>query len=286
MNDSSIEWCDLTWNPVTGCPRPKVSPGCAHCYAERVMNTRLRHLPCYRGGDEPFQVLTFHGGRLLQPLQRKKPARIFVCSMGDLFHDFADDEWIFEIFAVMALCPQHTFMLLTKRPERMRDVVLGEENNGGLMFFGALDRVCRIASINTDGISIAWPLFNVWLGVTICNQAEADEKIPVLLDTPAAKRFVSVEPMLGSVEIRQYLYGSCTMTCGTCMAGERSDAPNIDWVIAGPETGPGKRPMDTVWVRSLLKQCRANDKKTPFFLKKSSDGSRLLDGREWNEVPS
>lgn len=303
MNDSLIEWTSKTWNPITGCPRPKVSPGCAHCYAERVMNTRLRHLPRYQGDDEPFQALTFHDDRLFQPLRRKKPTRIFVCSMGDLFHELADDEWIAEIFTVMALCPQHTFLLLTKRPERLRDFITGEENDGGLMLSEAMDRICPKAGISRDGISIPWPLPNVWLGVTVCNQAEAAAKLPVLLQTPAAKRFVSVEPMLGAINLRMAYpedYMHCTL-CGwhgysdelvrkTVGIYEEEYCPDcqndgtfaldyphedselalggLDWVICDGETGPGARPMHPDWVRSLRDQCKASrSQPIPFFFK-------------------
>lgn len=191
MNSTNIEWCDLTWNPVTGCPGPKVSVGCAHCYAERMANTRLR--PYYEKfwGDSglpdggPFQRMYLHHDRLDQPRKLKKPSRIFVGSMCDLFHDWSEIMWLQELFRIMEDCPQHTFCLLTKRPERMRYVL-------GLLAKGAL----------ADGQ--VWPLPNVWLGVTVCNQEEADRLIPVLMEIPAAKRFISLEPLLGPVRLTRW----------------------------------------------------------------------------------
>jgi Bacteriophage protein gp37 len=231
-------------------------------------------------------------------------------------------------------------MLLTKRAERMHHFITDEFAHSWLG--ASWPEVTKQASVDLK-IDAPWPLPNVWLGVTVCNQAEADAKLPVLLQTPAAKRFVSVEPMLGPVEIGKYLYGSyeCALSCGhrqaftdppekqctkcgftgpddyatwgdgsceecpkcgqdgccgeieeicpdcgTYMVREHPDTPNIDWVIAGPETGPKARAANEVWFRSLRDQCHADYCKTPFFLKKNSDGSRLLDGREWNEVPS
>lgn len=272
-NATKIEWADYTWNPITGCPGPKVSPGCAHCYAERTMNTRLMHVYAFKKfeegyrvyEEEPFQRVWFHPERLGQPSKIKKPSRIFVGSMCDLFHDSVNDEWIAEIFAIMSLCPQHTFMLLTKRPARMLDWVDSEETNGGLLIFEALDSIRPRVKLKPSTVNpeVAWPLPNVWLGVTVCNQAEADAKIPLLLQTPAAKRFVSIEPMLGPVDFSR-------------ITDEDNRGENIqiwplhgcrgiDWVICGGETGPGARPMHPDWVRSLRDQCQSAE--VPFFFK-------------------
>jgi protein gp37 len=265
LANSKIEWTEKTWNPITGCT--KISEGCKHCYAER-MSKRLAGR-CGYDKDEPFKV-TYHPDKLDEPLRWRKPSKIFVCSMGDLFHEGVDDGFLCRIFDVMAVAEHHTFLILTKRPNRMRE------------FFA------RCVHGNFQ---------NIWLGVTAENQQRADERIPILLQIPAAKRFVSVEPMLGPIELR--------------LVGGPGD---LDWVICGGETGPGARPMHPDWVRSLRDQCvRAG---TPFFFKSWGDWGfepypqngkapyesvtidsaimfrcgkkktgRLLDGEEWNEYP-
>ena len=271
MNTTTIEWATHTWNPVTGCS--PISEGCENCYAKR-MAQRLRGR-CGYPEDDPFKV-TFHPDRLEQPLKLKKPSRIFVCSMGDLFHDDVGYS-IVDIFDVMSSTPQHTYMLLTKRPEKMRSLF---RLNGPLLG--------------------SEPLPNVWLGVTAENQARADERIPILLQIPAAVRFVSIEPMLGPITLGRYLglpgidgHDRCA-NCGmevekasgrivgnACYDGEwtcsiecddllnRLGCPleykPLDWVICGGETGPGARPMHPDWVRSLRDQCRAAG--VPFLFK-------------------
>lgn len=170
MADTKISWCDKTWNPITGCT--KCSPGCVNCYAER-MSKRLAGR-CGYPKENPFAV-TFHPDKLQEPMKWHKPSRIFVCSMGDLFHEQVKDEWIDAVFMTMDLSRRHTFMILTKRPERMREYLSGR----------------------THIIRMVYPLPNVWLGVTVENQEQADKRIPFLLDTPAAKRFVSVERCWG-----------------------------------------------------------------------------------------
>lgn len=333
MNMSPIEWLQggFTWNPITGCPWPKVSPGCANCYAERVMNTRLRHVYASRAEyssleGEPFQAVWHHPERLLQPLQRQKPSRIFVCSMGDLFHDLVDDEWLAGVFTVMALCPQHTFLLLTKRPERMRSWILDEQASAGAMLFNALHDICVRAGLDPDkaNAGISWPLPNVWIGVTVCNQEEANRKIPVLLQTPAAKRFVSVEPMLGPVDVRLAYpqdYMHCTLCgwhgyndelvrkpagiyeeeyCPVCQNDGTFalDYPHedselalggLDWVICGGETGKNARPINPDWVRSLRNQCKSSRcQPTPFFFKSWGEYVTIEgigDNGSWSDIP-
>lgn len=170
MNKTEIEWCDYSWNPVVGCS--PASEGCANCYAAAI---------AHRFGL-PWGMAVFKPERLGQPAKTKRPSRVFVCSMGDLFHETVADDWIRQVFNAMhpdLLQPSpHTFIILTKRPTRMRD------------FF---------AKYTKTGGPEAWP--NVWLGVTVENQARAEERIPVLLSIPAAVRFVSVEPMLGPVNL-------------------------------------------------------------------------------------
>ena len=221
MGQSSIEWTDVTWNPATGCT--KVSPGCAHCYAEAVAPRTFR--------GRPFTDVKFHPERLEQPLHWRKPRRVFVNSMSDLFHEDLPVSVIYDIFEVMRRCPQHVFQVLTKRPERMRSLL-----NGCIT-------------------GIEAPLPNVWLGVSVENQAMADERIPVLLDTPAALRFLSVEPLLGPVDISPWLHGY----------GGLPRASTIDWVIVGGESGPKARPCDLLWIQNVLRGCRAAS--VPVFVK-------------------
>lgn len=262
MSMTKIEWTDKTYNPITGCT--PVSEGCRNCYARR-MAKRLAGR-CGYPADDPFRV-TIHQNRIAEPLRWKKPKHFFVCSMSDLFHEDVPFDVIDRIFAVMALTPQHTYQVLTKRPERM------------LKFFAEWSA-----------------LPNVWLGVSAENQKAADERIPLLLKCPAAVRFVSAEPMLGPVD----LYFGDNMTpdedsgvgCTPCDFGGKRHQHYIgepcgrwiDWVIVGCETGPGAWTMELNWARALRDQCVAA--RVPFFFKRGSDGSRLLDGREWNEKPT
>lgn len=307
---TKIEWADMTINPVVGCS--KCSPGCDNCYAERFA-TRLAKNPAT--AQKYAVVIDEHGkwtGNFnvdLTPFASlpKKSKRIFIGSMCDIFHENASYNWFLWIVHRMSQYPQHTFILLTKRPQRMNKFI-------------SLTR-------ETDTDCGLWPLPNLWLGVTVCNQAEADAKIPVLLQTPAAVRFVSVEPMLGPVDLghlswtdiigstadknaltgKTWIQGNCGESSQT-LQGNR-----LGWVICGGETGPGARPMHPDWVRGLRDQCQAAG--TPFFFKSwgewwpgewgrlyrektisYADGQdmvligkrragRLIDGREWNEVP-
>jgi len=255
-----IEWCDEVWNPITGCTA--VSAGCDHCYARR-MATRLRGR-CGYDADNPFRV-TFHLDRLRLPEKWRKPRRVLVNSMGDLFHKDVPFGYVELVWVVMTQCPRHTFMILTKRPERMKEFV-------------------------GRGSSPATP--NIWLGVSAEDQVAADERIPWLLQTPAAKRFVSIEPMLGPVDltgikckVADGFFGDCMQWYhrGKCHRDAGIVYPTVDWVILGGETGPGARPMKPEWVRSVREQCAVAG--VPFFLKKMSDGTGELDGREWREVP-
>jgi protein gp37 len=187
--------------------------------------------------DEPFRV-TLHEDKLDVPLRWRKPRRIFVVSMGDLFHEDVPRRWQVLVWRRMISCPQHTFMVLTKRPERMREFV-----RDSLLFPVFPNR----------------PLPNVWLGVTAENQAMAEERVPVLLSIPAAVRFVSCEPCLGPVKL------------------DNPSAPllrGLQWVIAGGESGPKRRPSDPEWFRSLRDQCAAAG--VPFFLKQMEVDGRVV----------
>jgi protein gp37 len=293
---SKIEWTDSTWNPVTGCT--KVSAGCTHCYAERLVG-RFDALH----GFVPFTTVECHPDRLEQPLHWRKPRRIFVVSMGDLFHEAVPVDFIDRIFDVMQQCPQHTFQILTKRPKRMIEMLFGE--------------IRRNSLLETHGYQP-----NIWLGVSVENQAAADERIPLLLQTPAAVRFVSYEPALGPVD----LAGWIGATGGWCMEHDfdggfcletQCERNKIDWVICGGESGPKARPMHPDWARSVRDQCVSAG--VPYFFKQwgqwvpmlghlegvpvhgqkftHPDGTimgrtgknaagRELDGREWSEFPA
>lgn len=249
---SRIEWTDATWNPITGCT--PVSEGCEHCYAKRMAN-RFKGRFGYPD-DDPFRV-TFHEDRLYEPMSWKKPRRVFVCSMGDLFHEDVQLDWIEQIFERMREYDLHEYMLLTKRPSRVLEYWKWRKEIwlGGHM-------------------TSRWPN-NVWLGVTAENQRTADERIPILLQTPAAVRFVSVEPMLGPVAIQTYLPATLPRL-DRAISGTRG--ADLDWVICGGESGPGARPMHPNWARSLRDQCATA--RVPFFFKQWGGGnkSRKLEG--------
>lgn len=340
MGTTKIEWADAVWNPVTGCT--KVSPGCANCYAER-MAKRLAHIEGSGYGDgaekpdakTAFRV-SIHPDRLGQPLHWRKPRRVFVCSMGDLFHEDVPPHFVAHVFGVMAACKDHTFMVLTKRPHRI-NAVFGSQEFMEEFMVGYSDYGQRLTREDAMAIAVSdcgrveypvdpvLPLKNVWLGVSVENQAAADERIPLLLRTPAAVRFVSVESMLGPVDIEPFIsvYDRHGEPSGPRCNPDGSDA--LGWVICGGESGPGARPMNPAWPRSLRDQCQAAG--VPFFFKhwgewapgwragealaegrtihpncrvhKWGEGEaaswswrigkkaagRLLDGREWNEWP-
>jgi protein gp37 len=209
MSDhTGIEWTDATWNPTTGCT--KVSSACAHCYIERTPPFRMKGRK-FVNGHVPLKL---HEGRLEQPLRWRKPKRIFVNSLSDLFHADVPDAFIDRVFAVMALCPQHTFQVLTKRPERMRayfESKTEERRDGRIRQLDLQERIDDAAGefgachANLDD---RWPLPNVWLGVSVENQHFADERIPLLLQTQAAVRFISAEPLLGPVDLSKWLGGN------------------------------------------------------------------------------
>lgn len=253
MSDKThIEWTDATWNVVTGCA--KVSQGCKNCYALRDW-PRLAANPKTVYFGREFTDVRCHPDRLEQPMRWTKPRMIFVNSMSDLFHDDVPDEFIDRVFAVMARARHHTFQVLTKRPERMRE------------YLNTSDRIGRVAAASHEVPYCAmewireWPLPNVWLGVSVEDQATAAERIPLLLDTPAAVRWVSAEPCLGPIDLSRYLgprqianpdgYG------GDIGSGWTTDFRTLDWVVCGGESGPKARPMHPDWARSLRDQCKS-----------------------------
>jgi len=318
MGNSLIEWTESTWNPITGCS--PVSEGCKHCYAKRMAkrlaaNPKVKHKERY----EDFKP-AYWAERVDEPLKWKKARKVFVCSMGDLFHEDVPFEYIQRIWATMQApaCHKHTFQILTKRPERMRE-------------YYEWNKACP--ANGRMGVEFERP--HIWLGVTAENQKMADKRIPELLKIPAAKRFVSVEPMLGAINVELWLRGigcqrapGCPGNCKLC----RASGPLLDWVICGGETGPGARPMHPDWARGLRDQCQ--EAGVPFFFKQWGEwtanidicldnilekedvwmlpegvskkneqanyddpetivmvkvgkkkAGRMLDGREWNELP-
>ncbi len=264
MGISKIEWTELTWNPITGCT--PVAAGCEHCYA-KVQAQRLRGKSGYPA-DDPFS-LAFHPEKLHDPLRYTGEKKVFVCSMGDLFHEAVPDEWIHRVFGIIARCPQHRFMLLTKRPERMRNYLLGD-----IPIVGSENHFLkRAADAHCPEL-----FSNIWVGVTAENQRTADERIPILLDTPAKTRFVSVEPMLGPVDLYQWLGGDREIDPPHKYSG------GLNWVICGGETGRGAiRPMHPDWPRKLRDQCSAAG--IPFFFKKWGGLIPLIQAEKDPELP-
>lgn len=263
MSDrSSIEWTDATWNPIRaeiaavrggragvhkGWHCVKVSPGCANCYAER-MNLRLGTGERYTKNATTEAVLDEEV--LCAPLRWKKPRMIFVCSMTDLFGVWVRNAWIDEVFAIMALCPQHTFQVLTKRAARMRAYVENPISHHNMEY------IVERRWFNHDGRTVSYKRFlpNVWLGVSCEDQERANERIPELIQTPAAVRWVSCEPLLERIQFKD-VPGLNTLTKG----------PQLDWVVVGGESGRGARPMHPLWVQSLRDQCKGAG--VPFFFK-------------------
>lgn len=280
MNNTKIEWADKSWNPVTGCT--KVSQGCKFCYAERLFPR------AYPGRE--FNDVQLHWERLNQPMNWREPKRVFVNSMSDLFHPLVPDKFIDKVLDKMHQMTQHKFLILTKRPERMREYL-----------------------IPAGPGSEKWLMPNVWIGVSIEDQKTADERIPILLDTLTASRgavrWVSAEPLLGPINLEEYL------ELRTIRQHDRDsvafhDRAGLDWVVVGGESGPNARPMNPNWARSLRDQCIGSQ--VPFFFKQWGEwspknslkhqvfmfqdgaevrrtgktaGSRLLDDLEWNQFP-
>ncbi len=309
--NSSIEWTDASWQVTAGCT--KVSPGCANCYAER-MAYRLAsmHVEPYSLGvvagvngkpaknEEGVSFTPRWTGRVVtieknleEPLRWRKPRRVFVDSMSDLFHEDVPFDFIDRVFAVMALCPQHTFQILTKRPARM-----GEYFNAPIPLSDRANNVAGMHPTRINGKLFTWgepirwgqrgwnddpydrrpwpgwPLKNVWLGTSVEDQQRADERIPELLKCPAAVRFLSCEPLLGAIDLSREPYplaiyseakgcqfrsqpGNQLIGFGEGGYRKISAPPRISWVIAGGESGPKARPTNVAWIRSIVEQCKA-----------------------------
>jgi len=283
---TAIEWAEDTINLADGCT--KVSPGCAHCYIERQMPLRVAHRR-FEGGHIP---LRFHPHRLEQPVRRRKPTLYFVNSLTDVFHDDAPAEYVARTFGMMAAAPQHTFQVLTKRHERMRALL------NSLVFVDQVrrDRDQLRARLGRPPIGDQpWPLANVWLGVTIENRRFV-HRAHYLRATPAAVRFISAEPLLGPL-VRDAVTATASGIGHAVSFRAWSDGyigpslclDDIDWLIAGGESGPGYRPVNLDWVRDLRVACAHAG--TAFLFKqwggpRPKSGGRLLDGRTWDEMPA
>lgn len=258
MTKTAIEWSDEVWNPVTGCD--KVSAGCDNCYAERV---------AHRFGRPFLGAVELHPKRLGEPLRWRKPRKVFVNSVSDLFHPDVDDLFLAEVFAVMSLTPQHTYQILTKRHKAMQGVLTSDDwwYKVWLARRRLLNR--NIAADRREReYQPVRPLPNVWLGVSVENQRYADMRIPHLLATPAAVRFLSVEPMLGPVNF------SLEWTPGAVNGRRQREGAAlgpIDWVIVGGESGAGARPMHPDWARTIRDECTAAG--IPFFFKQWGEWS-------------
>lgn len=319
MNKTKIEWVrnpdgsqGYTWNPVVGCT--PISEGCRNCYAKRIFE---RFNP-----GKKFSSIVPDKDKLYEPFKIRKSSHIFVNSMSDLFHPDVPFDFVDAVYATMLRSVNHTYMILTKRPDRMLEYY---ESDG--LYERVLKKAykldCKILTSDEnigDGISDPrkYPSVNIWLGVSIEDQKTADERVPYILQTPASVRFVSVEPMLENIILRGF-DGKIYRPWLDSIAWK----VEIDWIICGGETGLGSRPMHPDWVRGLRDQCISAN--VPFFFKSwgaylpslvgcvdddknpiriSTDGhfwkgedlvswrvggnrsGRLLDKREWNEMPN
>ena len=257
-DNTSIEWTDATWNPIRarrkdgqpnkgggGWACQRVSAGCQNCYAATI-NKRLGTGFDYDAKGIGASDIYLDEKALTQPLHWRRPRRIFVCSMTDLFGEWVPDEMIDRVFAVMALSPRHEYQVLTKRPERMREYLANEDRMYVLR--SGIEEWCPE--------DLRWPLPNVWLGVSAEDQERADQRIPELLATPAAVRFVSCEPLLGPIKISGVCSCGTNYQTGPLIHGDRHHH-ELHWVIVGAESGPGARPCDVEWIRIIVRQCRA-----------------------------
>ena len=289
MSDGTkIAWTEATWNPIRARRRDgqpnkagggwacqRVSPGCVNCYAAGI-NKRLGTGLDYDARGVAASDIYLDERILTQPLHWRKPRRIFVCSMTDLFGEWVPDEWIDRVFAVMALASQHTFQVLTKRPDAMRgyfddpDVISNVE--------AAADEIAGEKGWCHSG-DWSWPLPNVWLGVSAENQRVADERIPELLNTPAAVRWLSCEPLLGPVDLASHkaIEADGTFTGWRIPHG-------IDWVVVGGESGTGARACHVGWIRSIVRQGQVA--RVPVFVKQVGANSQddLVEGTDWRRV--
>ena len=297
--NSPIEWTGHTWNPTLGCS--KKSPGCKFCYAIRTVhrlagnpNAKIRAanqgLTVIQNGAPNWTgIVRLIPERLSVPLRIKKPTTFFVNSLSDLFHEALSDEEIDQVFAVMALCPQHTFQVLTKTPERMERwfAKLTDSWDRRLRMESAGELIAgQMGWCHADEAQMAqWPLSNLWLGVSVENQRYADERIPLLLQTPAAVRFISAEPLLGPINLEELPsisgIGRYLNALNSACIGGSDVLGALDWVISGGESGTAARPSHPDWHRTLRDQCQAYG--VPFFFKQwggYAPGRDLKEGDE------
>jgi len=314
---SAIEWCDTTWNPVRGCSR--VSPGCDNCYAISMANrfawgeglTRVRKLTsAEREHDRSKRgervdwtgAVQLVPSELERPLRWRKSRRIFVCSGADLFHPTVPEAYIHAVLGVAMLSPRHQFLLLTKRPARMRSIYYGlclglsaSESYAKLLEGARLFGVQHVVSRGLPA-ERPWPLPNVWIGTSVEDQERADERIPDLLACPAAVRFVSAEPLLGPVDMLEWMGGApiaraiahhhrtghqCggggfKADCPECGIEWAAGDPQLDWVIVGGESGARARTFDVHWAREIVKDCASAN--IPVFVKQL--GARPIHGED------
>ncbi|MBD6620016.1 phage Gp37/Gp68 family protein [Komarekiella sp. 'clone 1'] len=273
---TNIEWTDETWNIIVGCSRVPESPGCARCYAATAAKSpRLQQFSQYQAVSKWDGTVQFVESQLLKPLHWRKPKKIFVCSMADLFHANVPFEWIDQVMAVVALCPQHTFQVLTKRPERALEY-FSQPKLWVKWYEAAKEHLrCEIGEkfgglINLQQYFIEqpFPLPNLWLGISTENQAMADKRIPILLQIPAAVRFLSCEPLLENIQLSAIADSNWQHNLswhpGQPM-GTIDPLPQLSWVILGGESGPGSRPCHIEWLESIVQQCTESN--TPVFVK-------------------
>ena len=252
---TKISWSEATWNIITGCT--VVSRGCTNCYAQKLAGTRLAHHPSRAGLTRDTKAgpvwtgeVRFNEQWLDQPLRWAKPRMIFVAAHGDLFHESVPDAWLDRVFAVMALAPQHTFQVLTKRPDRMRAYMTSEFRSASIR--GA---ACALS----PGVKVpypSWPLPNVWIGTSVEDQKSADERLPILRQIPAAVRWISAEPLLEEITIAPHLEAGM-------------------WVVVGCESGQRRRRFDNTWALNLMWE---SDQGGAFFFVKQvvDDDGRVL----------
>lgn len=295
---TAIEWTQRpgtrgeTWNPIRARNRETgkmgwhcthVSEACRFCYAERINvkpgatgGTGL----AYKPGNLDLIEILLPDHALLKPLHWRDPRTIFACSMSDIAGEFVTDDMLDRIFAVMAVSPQHTYIVLTKRTERMKDYLSADIED-------RIDDICHTlpdALNETWHYPSRWPLKNVWIGTSVEDQETADTRIPQLLATPAAVRFLSCEPLLGPVDL-QCIDGGIRSLNG--------NGANIDWVIAGGESGPKARPCKVEWIVDLMGQCRAAGVAVfvkqlgaqPFWIEERATLITDKKGGDWNEWP-
>lgn len=306
MPKTDISWTQQTWNPIVGCS--KVSKGCQNCYAETIANRMVKGLAKgktaekYKGtisenGHWSGQ-LNFDEKTLLLPLKIKKPTMFFVNSMSDLFHENVPFEWIYKIFAVMALCPQHTFQVLTKRSERMVeyfDYISNTEIANvscEIIFKNNLKNNLKNNPFDIfDKQNYQLPLPNVWLGVSVENNKNL-HRVYDLFEVPAKVRFVSAEPLLENINFVEHqdeedeFDVSSNLLAGTWTGNDEGLIAKLDWVIVGGESGFGARPCEISWVENIVTQCQTNE--VPVFVKQLGTvlGKKLgIDHKEMSQFP-